>query len=69
MAASLSLTPTFETKESVQLFRAAIDERVLQVGASYAPAPDGQRFLIIERVDHQEVVLTALENWQSAVAR
>jgi Tol biopolymer transport system component len=69
IAASLSLTPTFETKEYVHLFRAAIDERVLQAGASYAPAPDGQRFLIIERVDHQEVVLTAMENWQSARSR
>ncbi len=66
IAASLALTPTFEVKGQVRLFRPSIDERVLRAGASYAPAPDGQRFLIIERVDHQEVVLTVMESWQSA---
>jgi Tol biopolymer transport system component len=66
MAVAVSLTPTFEANESVHLFRAAIDERVLNVGASYTPAPDGQRFLVIERADRQEVVLTVMENWQTA---
>jgi hypothetical protein len=65
IAASLARTPTFEVTQQVRLFRPSIDERVLRTGASYASAPDGQRFLIIERVDHQEVVLTVMESWQS----
>jgi hypothetical protein len=65
VSAELSLTSNVAVKRFVRLFRTAIDVRSLRVGPSYAPAPDGQRFLIIERVDDEEVMLTVTENWQS----
>jgi Tol biopolymer transport system component/tRNA A-37 threonylcarbamoyl transferase component Bud32 len=65
VAAELSLTSTVAVRRFVPLFRTAIDARSLRVGPSYVPAPDGQRFLMIERVDDEEVMLTVMENWRS----
>ena len=63
VAAALSLVPRFEVTALQTLFSASLDHRSLRFGPSYAPAADGQRFLVNELVGDNEKVLTAMENW------
>jgi hypothetical protein len=55
--------PPLEVRPPQPLFRLRVSNPSIVLGPAYAPAPDGQRFLINERVLEEAAVLTAVENW------
>jgi Tol biopolymer transport system component len=63
VAATVAFTSVPHVQQQRRLFRTAIEDRLMRYGAAYAPDAKGQRFLIIEQVDAQEIVLTTIENW------
>ena len=46
------------------LFRPSFDPQSVTFGSAYAPAPDGQRFLIIEHMQNDDPLLVVTLNWE-----
>ena len=63
MAVSVETAATFTAGTPEPLFRASFDPTSLTFGSTYAPAPDGQRFLIAEIIGEDEPHLIATLNW------
>jgi Tol biopolymer transport system component len=63
MAVSVETAATFDARTPEPLFRAPFDRTSLAFGAAYAPAPDGQRFLVAEVIGDAEPHLVAILNW------
>jgi hypothetical protein len=64
MAVSVTTATTFNAGAPEPLFRAPFDRTSLAFGPAYAPAPDGQRFLVAEEViGNSEPYLVATLNW------
>ena len=45
------------------LFRASFDRQSLDFGSAYSPAPDGQRFMVVENLHNEPPTLTVTINW------
>ena len=54
---------TFQAGTADLLFRPAFDPQSVTFGSVYAPAPDGQRFLIIEHMRKDDPLLVVTTNW------
>lgn len=65
MAVSVETAPAFNARTPEPLFRASLDPTSLAFGPAYAPAPDGQRFLVVEVIGDYEPHLVATLNWTS----
>jgi Tol biopolymer transport system component len=65
MAVSAESAATFNPGTPEPLFRAPFDPTSLAFGSAYAPAPDGQRFLVVEAIGDTEPHLVAILNWTS----
>jgi len=63
MVVSVETGATFNATTPEPLFRASFDRTSLAYGPAYAPAPDGQRFLVVEVTGGAEPRLTATLNW------
>jgi DNA-binding winged helix-turn-helix (wHTH) protein/Tol biopolymer transport system component len=63
MAVSTETGTTFDAGTPEPLFRASFDRTSLEFGSAYAPAPDGQRFLVAEAIGENEPHLIAMLNW------
>jgi len=63
MAVSVETGSTFDAGTPEPLFRAAFDRTSLEFGSAYAPAPDGQRFLVAEAIGENEPHLMVTLNW------
>lgn len=63
MAVSVADDATFETRIPEPLFRMSPDPWSLQFGSAYAPAPDGQRFLVTETHKDDKPQLIVTLNW------
>jgi eukaryotic-like serine/threonine-protein kinase len=63
-ALSVGKGASFDAGRPTPLFRASFDPHSLAFGSSYAPAPDGQRFLVVEQGADDEPVLTVVMNWR-----
>ena len=61
MAVRVRPDGTFEDPEP--LFRASFDSHSLAFGSAYSPAPNGQRFLVSERTEDADPLLTVTLNW------
>jgi Tol biopolymer transport system component len=57
---------TFQAGTPDLLFRPAFDPQSVTFGSVYAPAPDGQRFLIIEHMRKDDPVLVVTTNWSAS---
>jgi Tol biopolymer transport system component len=63
-AATVSAVGGFQVTNLQPLFRVSPSLRSVDgAGTSYAPAADGESFLINERVQDEELTLTVVENW------
>jgi Tol biopolymer transport system component len=62
-AVQVKPTTTFEPGTPRPLFNASFDPRGLQLSSAYAPAADGQRFLVNENVEAEDLVLWVTMNW------
>jgi eukaryotic-like serine/threonine-protein kinase len=47
------------------LFRASFDRYSLDFGSAYSPAPDGQRFIVLENLHNEPPLLNVAINWTS----
>ncbi len=65
MAVSVETAPAFNAGTPEPLFRASLDPTSLAFGPAYSPAPDGQRFLVVELIGGNEPHLVATLNWTS----
>jgi DNA-binding winged helix-turn-helix (wHTH) protein/Tol biopolymer transport system component len=65
MAVSVETATTFTLGTPEPLFRASFDPTSLAFGSTYAPAPDGQRFLVAEIIGDSEPHFIATLNWTS----
>jgi hypothetical protein len=54
---------TFQPGVPDLLFRPAFDPQSVTFGSAYAPAPDGQRFLIIDHMRNDDPLLVVNLNW------
>ena len=63
MAVSVTATDTLELGPPVPLFHVPLDARSLELSSAYAPAPDGQRFIVAEVGDQEEPRLHVSLNW------
>lgn len=63
MAVDIGLGETLEAGTPAPLFRMSPDPSSLRFGSVYAPAPDGQRFLVVELDGPSEPQLVAMLNW------
>ena len=54
---------SFDAGRPTPLFRASFDPHSLAFGSTYAPAPDGQRFLVVDQPADNDPVLTVMMNW------
>ena len=59
----MAFTCVPQVQRQQRLFRTAIDDRLVRFGPAYAPDARGERFLIIEQDNAQEIVLTTIGNW------
>ena len=57
---------TFRTGTPDLLFRPAFDPQSVRFGSAYAPAPDGERFLIIEHMRKDDPLLVVTTNWSAS---
>jgi hypothetical protein len=67
MAVSVTARDTLEFGPPVPLFHVPLDPRSLKLSSAYAPAPDGQRFIVAEVADQEESRLHVRLNWQSHI--
>ena len=65
-AVPVSAQGTFHAGTPDLLFRPAFDPQSVTFGSVYAPAPDGQRFLIIEHMRKDDPVLVVTTNWSGS---
>jgi DNA-binding winged helix-turn-helix (wHTH) protein/Tol biopolymer transport system component len=65
MAVSVDTATVFNAGTPEPLFRAPFDSTSLAFGPAYAPAPDGERFLVAEVIGDDEPHLVATLNWKS----
>ena len=65
MAVSVDTATAFNAGAPEPLFRAPFDRTSLAFGPVYAPAPDGQRFVVAEATGDSEPHLVAMLNWTS----
>jgi hypothetical protein len=63
MAVSATPGDTLELGTPVPLFHVPLDPRSLELSSAYAPAPDGQRFIVAEVVGQDEPRLHVAWNW------
>jgi dipeptidyl aminopeptidase/acylaminoacyl peptidase len=63
MAVSVTTGDELAHGAPIPLFHAPLDARSLEIGSAYAPAPDGQRFLVAEVVENDEPRLRVTLNW------
>jgi Tol biopolymer transport system component len=63
IAVPIRPAPGFQSGPAQALFRAAFPPRVMAWGPSYAPAPDGQQFVVLEADADQEMLLRVTTNW------
>jgi len=63
MTVSTETGTTFDAGTPEPLFRASFDRTSLEFGSAYAPAADGQRFLVAEAIGENEPHLIAMLNW------
>jgi hypothetical protein len=54
---------TFARVSSTTLFRASFEPHSLEFGSVYSPARDGQRFLVLEVLNTDELSLAVTMNW------
>ena len=63
MAVPVPDAPAFDRVVPQPLFRASFDRHSLASGSAYSPAPDGQRFLVVENPHNEAPVLNVVINW------
>jgi DNA-binding winged helix-turn-helix (wHTH) protein len=63
MAVTVTATDTLTFGSPVPLFHVTLDRRSLELSSAYAPAPDGQRFIVAEANDREEPRLRVRLNW------
>jgi eukaryotic-like serine/threonine-protein kinase len=68
-AVPVSAEDTFQAGTPDLLFRPAFDPQSVTFGSVYAPAPDGQRFLIIEHMRKDDPLLVVTTNWSGSQHR
>jgi eukaryotic-like serine/threonine-protein kinase len=65
-AVPVSTQGRFQAGTPDLLFRPAFDPQSVTFGSVYAPAPNGQRFLIIEHMRKDDPVLVVTTNWSGS---
>lgn len=66
MAVGVKMGDTLGFGAPVALFHVPLDPRSLELSSAYAPAPDGQRFVVAELVDQEEPRLDVRLSWERA---
>lgn len=68
MAVEVGTEPTFVVGAATELFDARFDQRSRAFGSAYAPAANGERFLVAETSEPAEPYLVVTQNWAHAAA-
>jgi Tol biopolymer transport system component len=63
MAVPVVIGPAFDHGTPVPLFRTSFEPFSLTFGSVYTPAPDGQRFLVVETIEPDEPRLVVSMRW------